>query len=197
MNKESERSQGRPLGASNLRTTILRVARQQFSDYGYDRTTLRSVAAEAGVNPALIVHYFSTKHKLFLEAVLPTSQVPAIFQSILEGASSHTIGARLAKLTSTLMGNADSRATFLGLLRATASDAEAATILQTFIATHLQPQLRRYLPGNDAALTATFISSQIIGLFVSRYITKVEPLASIALPELEAKLATHFQKLLT
>lgn len=196
MTKENERSQGRPPGTSNLRDTILQVARMQFADYGYDHTTMRSVAVEAGINPTLIVHYFSTKHKLFLESMLATTQTPAIFQTILEGASLETIGARLAKLTRTFMEKADSRATFLGLLRAAASDAEAATILQSFISTNLLPQLRQYLPVDNAALTATFISSQIVGLFVSRYITKIEPLASIDLSELEVQLAGQFQKLL-
>jgi hypothetical protein len=92
------------------------------------------------------------------------------------------------------MDDVNSRAAFLGLLRAATSDAEAAKILHIFVSERFQTQLKQYLPGKDPSLTATLISSQIIGMFVSRYITKIEPIASISLSELEVELAVYFQK---
>ena len=193
MNEKSKRAAGRPIGRSNIRDTILHAARKQFSHHGYEHTTMRSVADEVGINPALIVHYFSSKQRLFLEAMLPMFQAPATLNDLLEHSSPETIGSSLAKLVSTLMGDAGSRAVFLGLIRATTSDTEASVMLHEFVSNNFQVQLRRYLPGDNPSLTATIVSSLVVGLFVSRYITKIEPLASMELPDLERQLAYYFQ----
>ena len=193
MNEASKKAAGRPIGTSNIRGAILDAARKQFSHRGYERTTMRSVADEVGVNPTLIIHYFSSKHRLFLEAMLPMFQAPAILNDLLQHSSPETIGASLAKLVSTLMSDAGSRAVFLGLIRAAASDTEASAMLHKFVSENFQTQLRHYLSGKDSSLVATIVSSLIVGLFVSRYITKIEPLASIELPDLEQQLAYYLQ----
>ena len=97
MSRGSRGAAGRRPGGPDTRGQILAAARKSFADKGFGGTTIRAVAAEAGVDPALVHHYFGSKDDLFLAAleipVDPRALVPAVFEAGVDGG-----GERLLRL---------------------------------------------------------------------------------------------------
>ena len=191
--KSKSSSLGRRSGKPETSQTILGAARRHFSMYGYQHTTIRSIATEAAVDPALVMHFFSSKYELFLAAMLPVYQGPGMLQEALEG-DRQTFGQRIARLFCYLMQDKSSHETLLGMVRVSASETQAAKVMQEFIERNLLEPMAGYLGGSDAHMRASLIGSQLVGLFVARYIVKLEPLASASLDEIAVILGPILQQ---
>jgi AcrR family transcriptional regulator len=166
---------GRRPGASGAKGAILRAARRLFADRGYDRASVRAVAARARVDPALVLHYFGSKAELFASSVeLPID--PTELEALLEGDPA-TLGRRIAEFYFRRIFR-DRRQTVLSLLRSAVSNPEAAAMLRRAIERSAVAALERTLPGEEAALRGELCASQMMGLFLARHILAVEPLAS-------------------
>ena len=186
---------GRRAGESGTREAILASARRSFYELGYDRTSVRGIAQAAGVDPALVIHFYGSKQQLFVRVVeLPF--VPAeVLPRILEGQSSH-VGARLARFFLGVLETEESRLRIIGLVRSAASEPEAALMVRELISRELFVPLIEGLGSADAPLRASLIGAQVVGLVMARYIVAVEPIASIESDVLERILAPAFQRLL-
>ncbi len=186
---------GRRPGMSGTREAIIAAARAAFSEHGYDRTTLRAIAQAAGVDPALIVHYFGSKQALFVEAVQLPFDPSVILPELLAGERC-TVGERLAQFLIATMENRESRAHIVGLVRAAATDDIAARRLRRLIEEELYAPLADALGTSDAALRAGLLGAQVVGLVMARYVVAVEPLASTPPDRLVRILAPVLQRLL-
>ncbi len=187
---------GRPPGGTGNREAILAAAARQFSELGYDRTSMRAVAAEAGVDQALIAHYFGSKHQLFIAAVefpLPPAKV---LPQVLDGDRA-TIGHRLVRTQLALLEDPDARRRLTGLVRAASSEPQAARMMREFLTQELVGPVARALGADEPELRACLVGSQIIGLLVTRYITELEPLASLPADRVAELVAPTLQRYLT
>lgn len=189
---------GRRPGESGTRAAILDGARRSFAERGFDRTTIRAVAAGAGVDPALVHHYFGTKRELFLASVdLPAGPVLALRSTL--GGSRRQVGARLAAAVFELWDRPDFRDGFASLLRAALTDeAAAATLREAISATTVRIVADELgladLP--EAALRTELAGSHLVGLFLARHVLRIEPLASAPAEVVVAAVAPTIQRYL-
>lgn len=182
----------RPTGGNNVKDSILKAASDLFARQGYDRTSLRHIASAAEVDPSLILHYFGSKKKLFVTSMAPLLEGPRRLPTALEG-DSKNIGERLATMFVKLIANDETQKLMLGMFRSVSSDTESASVLQEFVEDAIMTTIEEYLPGPNKRLQANILGSQMIGIFVARYIVKVEPLASIDDDQLIKYLAPRIQ----
>jgi AcrR family transcriptional regulator len=147
------------------------------------RTTVRGVAAAAGVAPEVVSRYWGSKEKLFAAAMRlpfdPATAVPEIVAPGLDG-----MGERLVRFTLDTLGDEDSRQDLIALFKAGASTGKAASSLQAFFEQSVVDRLARTIGVPDARLRVALIASYLVGVAVSRFVTKMEPLASMSEDEL-------------
>ncbi|PWI45037.1 TetR family transcriptional regulator [Streptomyces sp. ICBB 8177] len=196
----SGRRPGRPTGRrSGDRTTrdrILTAARQQFAQGSYAGTTIRAVAAEAQVNPALVIHYFGSKRDLFAETLrLPLhlrDQVAALVRADPETAGEHVV-----RLFLGTWNNPTTRAPLAAMMRSVFSDEEAAEALGQFLSVHMIGPVVAASGRDRPDLRVTLIAGHLVGLAIGRHVLGVTPLASAALEDLIACVAPVVQHYLT
>jgi AcrR family transcriptional regulator len=201
------RRAGRRAGESRTREAILDAARRSFGEHGYDGATIRGIAAAAGVNPALVHHFYGTKEGLFAAAmklpVLPSEILTRAF-----GAARDQLGDDFqARLGEILIGTmlrawdvAEVRAAFLGLLRTAATTDQGLVMLREFVrSTILASLVRAAGLGDDAEgrFRAALVASQVVGLGFTRYLMGLEPIASASTEDLIAAIGPTVQRYLT
>jgi AcrR family transcriptional regulator len=187
---------GRRPGDSGTREAILRAARRQFAELGYDRTSMRQIALEAGVDPTLVSHFHGTKGNLFL-AVVELPFEPAEVLAELVSGPPQDAGARLARVALAAMDTEGARSRVLGLVRALTSEPAAAAIVRELLTREILTPLAERIGSDDAAYRASLVMSQIVGLVMARYIVAVEPLASRNPAHVAAAIAPTLQRYLT
>lgn len=190
------RASGRRPGDSGTREAIREAAGRQFAEMGYDRATMRSIARDAGVDPALVVHFFGTKHRLFADVVElpfdPGEVVPVVFAGPRSG-----IGQRLADFVVTTLEVPEARRRILGMVRAAASEPEAATMVRELVSREVLARVAAELGVEDAEVRANLVGSQVVGLVMARYVIGLEPLASLPAPAVARAIAPNLQRYLT
>jgi AcrR family transcriptional regulator len=187
---------GRRPGVSGTREAILGAARRAFAEHGYQHATIRGVADLAGVDPALVHHYFGTKQELFVAAVrLPVNPVEQLMAVLDEDPGQ--AGRRMVEAFLSVWDHAATQSPLLALIRSAVGDDHAAAMLREFITEEVLGQIAHRLGGADARLRATLVGSQIIGLAMARYIVKVEPLASAPPTQVVAAVGPTLQRYLT
>ena len=190
------RRSGRRPGNSGTREAILAAARRQFAAQGYDRTTMRGVAAEAGVDQALVAHFFGGKQGLFVEVIrLPFSPAD-LLPRLLEG-DRETLGERIAGFMAAVLDDPEGRARVTSVVRAAASEPEVARMLREFMFDELWTPIADALGAEDAQLRVTLAASQIVGLIMARHVIEAEPLVSMTGEELAEHIAPTLQRYLT
>lgn len=168
---------GRRPGVSDTRERILAAARAAFGEMGFDGATIRSIAARAAVDPALVHHYFGSKQQLFVAAMeLPVDLDEAV-PALLAGPADE-LGYRIARFVLELWGTPATRPLMLGVVRSASADPVAAALLRRVLAEGPFAAIARAIDRPDADLRATLVGSQLVGLAMARYIVGVEPLAS-------------------
>ncbi|OZC68389.1 TetR family transcriptional regulator [Rhodococcus sp. 06-462-5] len=177
-----------PRSATATRTRILDAARAQFAADGYDRTTMRSVAATAGVDAAMVVRYFRTKEALFAEAATFELDIPDL---------THVPPERIAEVLMPRFFQVwEEDGTFLALMRAAATNAAAATTMQQVFATQVAPALAAVSPDRYAE-RAALVGTQVLGLVFGRYILAVPPLAEMTHEQLVRWVGPTLRRYLT
>jgi AcrR family transcriptional regulator len=176
---------------------VLAAARATFAARGYDGASIRVIAAAAGVDPALVHHYFGSKEKLFLAAVEAPADPDELLPAVLEGGTAE-LGANVVRM---VLGVWDGpgRAAGLALIRSAVTNEWTARLLREFIVGRV---LRRVvgtlgLPAAEAEARGALVASQVAGLVVSRYVLRLEPLASAPAEELVAAVGPTLQRYLT
>jgi AcrR family transcriptional regulator len=190
-----EKRTGRRSGPTQTREAIAAAARDQFAEAGYDRTTIRGIAAAAGVDAALVVHFFGTKDALFREVMALSPQLAEAIAHLAEG-ERETIGRRLAQLVVGALENPATRAVLLGRIRGAASNPDAAQLVRETVERDVH-RLVAAISADEPEIRASLIGSQIVGLAFARHVVGVEPLPSLSAPALVDALAPVFQRYLT
>jgi AcrR family transcriptional regulator len=148
-----------------------------FGDVGYTATTLRAVALQAGVDPALIVHHFGSKDALFRSAMRVPFK-PENIVAIIENGDQRELGERVCAYFLGLWEDAATREPLLAVLRSALTHEVAAESLRDFLSEALVGRVAAMLGVADAPLRATLVGSQLVGLAIARYVLRIEPLAS-------------------
>jgi AcrR family transcriptional regulator len=170
---------GRRPGKQDTREAILEAAREAFAERGYDGASIRLIAAAAGVDPALVHHYFGTKNQLFLDAMQAPFDPMQILPQVLAGGADG-IGERLVR---TLLRVWDSAAggAAAALFRSAVGNELIARMMREFVARQITRRVSKELnlDPTEGPIRTSLVFSQIAGLIMARYIIKVEPLASL------------------
>lgn len=187
------RRPGRRPGHSSSRDDILAAARVLFGERGYDKASIRAIAAEAHVDPALVHHFFGTKDELFAAAMAFPVDPATIVPFVLEGPRDE-IGERLVRTFLRFWEDPRLRPQFIGVIRsATTSDA-GATLLRDFLSSELFGKVAETL--DVPALNLNAAASQVVGVIMLRYVLEMEPMASAPEDELVELLAPAIQRYL-
>jgi AcrR family transcriptional regulator len=186
---------GRRRGKQETRDLILAAARRGFATRGYDATSVRAIATDAQVDPALVIHYFGTKEALFVEATGLPPAVPGLIAS-LAGLPFEDFGRVLAGTYIRFVDSDDSRNAILALVRSAVSHDEAATMLRDLLTAQLLPVITRHTGHPDAQLRASLIAAQLIGIAMLRHVLRLEPLAKPTPDEIAALVGPVIQQYL-
>ena len=197
---------GRRAGDSGTRDAILAAARRQFAAGGYDGTTIRAIAADAAVDPALVHHFHGTKERLFAAAmqlpVVPSELITAVLTAERErsgdGFRAH-IGEAIVRTVLMAWDVEDARAAFVGLLRSASTNEQAVRTLREFVTSTILAALTAGLDTVDPAQAqyrAALAASQIVGLAFTRYVLQLEPIVSAGHAELIAAIGPTVQRYL-
>jgi AcrR family transcriptional regulator len=171
-------TRGRRPAGSGTKEAIEAAARRRFAEVGYPRTTMRAIAADAGVDPRLITHFFGSKQELFVAVVeLPFEPEPT-FEALLadRGEGEVDVGARLAEFIVGMLDREETRTTVTGIIRAAASEEEAALQIRDMIAARMLTPLARHVGGDDPELRASLLASQVVGLTFVRHVVGIPAL---------------------
>lgn len=190
------RPRGRRPSGSDTRGAIAEAARRQFGALGYRRASLRAIAAEAGVDQRLVAHFFGSKQELFA-AVVELPFEPAIALDQLHAAGEAGVGRRLAEFVLSILESSDGRRTLTGLIRAAASEEQAARLIREFVTHRLLTPLADRVGRDHPDLRASLIASQIVGLTMTRHIVGLNPVVSAPRELLVDALAPVFEHYLS
>ncbi|KNE79944.1 MULTISPECIES: TetR family transcriptional regulator [Streptomyces] len=195
------RGRGRPAardGGSGpgARDRILQAARAEFAARGYDKTSIRGIAKKAGVDPALVHHYFGTKEQVF-ETAIEKSFEPALDLPDLMTQDPGGAGELLARHFFTIWENPVTRAPLLAVVRSAVTNETAAALLRGFVLRRLLGRVAGELDVPDARFRVELAVSQLLGIVMLRYVVKIEPMASADIEDIVAAVAPVIQRHLT
>ena len=191
------RRTGRRPGNPDTREAILTAARTTFAERGFDAASIRTIATAAGVDPALVHHYFGTKEELFRATVSIPIDPAELLPRVLAGGREE-VGERLVRTFLTVWDSPVGTAA-VALLRSAVSNQWTARLLREFLVTQI---LRRVLDQLDldpaeVPLRGALVATQIAGLAMMRYVIHLEPVASAAPETLVATIGPTVQRYLT
>ena len=190
------RAPGRRPGESGTREAILEAARAAFAEAGYDRATLRGIAAAAAVDPALVIHYFGSKEGLF-EAALELPVRPADVFARGAAAGTDQLGVTVVRTFLEAWEPPEARVRLLAMLRSAMTNETAMGMIRELLVREVFGPITATLGVPDAPLRAELVGSQFVGLAIMRYVGRVEPLASASIDELVAAVGPTVQRYLT
>ncbi|SNY50975.1 TetR/AcrR family transcriptional regulator [Paractinoplanes atraurantiacus] len=191
------RRSGRRPGNQDTRASILEAARSSFAEKGFDKASIRSIAAGAGVDPALVHHYFGTKEKLFLAALNAPINPGELIPQALAGPREQA-GERLVRMALSVW-DSPAGAAALAVFRSALSNEWTARLLREFVVTQILRRAVSELVADqrEAPMRSALVATQIAGLMVTRYVLRIEPLASADPALLAAMIGPNVQRFLT
>ncbi|GAA3696823.1 TetR family transcriptional regulator [Nonomuraea antimicrobica] len=189
-----KRRPGRRPGSADTRGEILTAARRVFAEKGFDKATVRGIAREAKVDPALVHHYFDTKEGMFVEAMRLPVDPQTIIPTLLTGPREQ-VGERLVRLVLGVTADEETRAPMVALIRSAMTNDQAAAMFREFITQALLHQVADRLGVAHLRVEAAF--AQMLGVVMARHVLRLEPLASAEHDELVEILAPTIQRYFT
>lgn len=187
---------GRRPGTSSTREQIVAAAARCFAAAGYDATSIRQIAAEAGVDPALVRRFFGSKESLFT-AVASALIDPARALAAVADGSPEAAGERLLRYFLSLLGDVSRPGPLLGLIRSAVTSEHAAGLMRRFLAEQVLREIAVSFPSGRPGLGAALAASQLVGLAVARYAVRLPPLTAADTEELVRAVAPVLQYYLT
>ncbi len=193
---DGHRQRGRPAGTSDTRDRILRSARDLFARDGTTNTSIRAIAAETGVDPALVHHYFGTKAQLIATAIdipIDPERVLTVLRATPVDSLGHTVPALILPLWESDLG-AHLKAT---LRAALAGDRQSifAGFLREVVLTGIAPRIDD--PPGSGIVRAEFAATQMLGVVMARYIFELQPFAGVPIDQVIETIAPTLQHYLT
>ncbi|MEU7855749.1 TetR family transcriptional regulator [Nonomuraea sp. NPDC049141] len=188
------RRPGRRPGSADTRGEILAAARRVFAEKGFDKATVRGIAREANVDPALVHHYFDTKEGMFAAAMRLPVTPDQIVPLLLEGPREE-IGERLVRLILSVTGAPETREPMVALIRSAMTNEQAEKMFREFVTNALLYRVADRLEVPHLRIEAAF--AQMFGIVMGRYVLRLEPLASADPEDLVQLLGPTVQRYLT
>jgi AcrR family transcriptional regulator len=170
---------GRRPGNQDTREAILAAARKAFAERGFDQTSIRAIATSAGVDPALVHHYFGTKDELFLAVVQAPMDPATLLPQVVDGPLDE-LPERLVRTFVSVWDHPVTGTAALAIVRSGLQHDWSARILREFLTTRILRRVIGSVPIDpaEAPLRGALVATQMIGLAMVRYVVKLEPLAS-------------------
>jgi AcrR family transcriptional regulator len=187
---------GRPPGTSDTRDRILQTARQLFAHNGIDKTPIRAIAAGAGVDPALVHHYFGTKKELFTAAIqVPIDPMTVIgpLRDVPVDRLGYVLPTILLPIWDSELGHG-----FIATLRSLLAGSEVGlirTFFQEIIAAEIGSRVDD--PPGSGRVRVQFAASQLLGVVMARYILELEPFASLPVDQIAETIGPNLQRYFT
>ncbi len=191
------RRRGRPKGGeSGAQKRIVAAAVDEFGELGYEGATMRGIAGRAGVDSALVHHYyFGTKAELFAQTVAapmrPDVDIPALLDGPDDG-----LGERIVLYVLEAWEHPDTRKRGVLLLRAGLGNKLTTPLIAGFLQRELIGRIAARTKAPDAALRASLAASQIAGLLIARYVLQLPALAAADVDDLVARVGPTVQRYL-
>ena len=188
------RGPGRRPGSVDTRGQVLAAAREEFAAKGYDGASVRGIARVAGVDPALVHHYFGSKEKVFVAAMElpfdPAERLPLV----LDGDPAQ-LGERLVRMFLGIWAEPDFRTPMVGMVRSAFGGEQGAKMLREFVGTALLGRVAQAIGPVDPLRVQT-AAAQMVGVVILRHVVRIEPLASADVEEIVALVAPTVQRYL-
>lgn len=192
----SPKRPGRPPGPSDTRDRILASARELFARNGIDKTSIRAIATAAGVDGALVHHYFGTKQQLFVAAVeIPVD--PLLVLGPLRETPIDELGLKLPSLLLPLW-DSEMGSGLIATLRSLLAGNEVSLVrsfLQEVVAAEVGTRVDD--PPGSGRIRVQFVASQLVGVVMARYILELEPFKSLPVQQVAETIAPNLQRYLT
>lgn len=199
---------GRRAGDSGTREAILDAARARFAEHGYDGATIRGIAAGAGVDPALVHHFYGSKERLFAAAmrlpVVPSEVLAAAFAEADRRGDSFSPGEHLVRTALTVWESSQVLGIFIGLLRSALTSDAAASMLREFLTDAIIGPIAALTRARhpeadpaDAAYRASAAASQMVGLALTRHVIQLGPITEASIADLAATVGPTLDRYLT
>ena len=191
----SGRRRGRRPAGEDTRTALVEAARAIFIEQGFDGATVRAIAARAGVDAAMVNHWFGSKEGLFAAAMqIPVD--PAVLVDELLVGGIEGIGERIVRRFLSVW-DASRGGPLIAIIRSVSSHEQSARMMREFITRVLFGRIARGLQIDQPKLRAGLCGSQMIGLAMVRYVLRLEPLASADADTVAAAVGPTLQRYLT
>ncbi len=174
------------------KATILDAARKRFAVDGFQRATIRAIATDASIDPAMVMRYYLNKEGLFAAAVDVDLGLPD-----LEATDEGGLGELLMRHVLTVWEHPPGNELLLTLLRSSLTDADSADRLRDVFARQVTPLVMRIGDPLDAPRRAGLIASQVLGLALCRHVLKLPPVVAMSEQQLLAEIAPTLQRYLT
>ncbi|HEX5919196.1 MAG TPA: TetR family transcriptional regulator [Nocardioides sp.] len=188
-------SRGRRPGAPDTRAEVLAAARASFAEKGFRGTTIRAVAASAGVDPALVHHYFGSKDDLFLAALeMPVDPRELLAPVVAQGPAG--AGERLLRTFLSVWDDPDIQVRLLAVVRSVLSEDGGTLLKDGFIPVVVGPVLAE-LVADRPDERIPLVASQVLGLIVTRYLLALPQMAQMPAEDVVARIGPVLQHYLT
>lgn len=182
---EPVRPRGRRPAGADTRGAILAAARAEFAERGFEAASMRSVARRAGVDPALVRHYFPDRTELFAVSVLPPTANPAEVAARIVAGGLPGLGERLVTEVLTLWSGDDGEA-FRAAAGLMAGNLERPRALVAYLGRTIFEHIGRLVAPDEVALRVGLLVSQVAGLLMVRFVIRMEPVASLPIGQVAA-----------
>jgi AcrR family transcriptional regulator len=196
----TRRRTGRRPGRHDTREDILAAARDRFADYGYDGASVRQIATSAGVDPALVYHYFGTKESLFRAAIGAPIDPAAVFPRIWAGDPAE-LGERIVRTFLGVWEDPTTGPAIRATVRSAVANDRAARLLREFFATQVVRRIVHELgmdgTPEEGAVRSSLVASQLFGVALARYVLQLPPLADLPVETVVTAVAPTVQRYLT
>lgn len=167
-----------------------------FAERGFDGASLRAIASTAGVDPALIRHFFGDKATLFATAITDRITFPQALGASLAGDPS-TAGRRLTDAYLRHWEQPETRPSLLALVRSAMTSERAATMLQDFLSAQLSDFAHENDLPDDRLQGIALAGAHLVGIAIARHVMKIQPLANLDYDDLVGRVAPTIQRYLT
>ena len=174
--------------SAETKAVILAAARERFAQSGFERATIRAIAADANIDPSMVMRYFGNKDQLFAAAADFDLDFPDM-----AGISSDQMGARMV---AHFMDRWERDEALIVLLRSSTTNADAAARMQAIFAAQLLPAIAK-VNAVDPARSAGLIASQMLGLALCRYVLRLPPVVAMHRAEVVSWLGPTVQRYLS
>jgi len=174
--------------SDETKAVILTAARERFGSAGFQAATIRAIAGDAGVDPAMVMRYYGSKDKLFAAAVEFDLRFPDYATT-----DPKQVGLSLVRH---FLERWEGDEALVILLRSSATNGDAAKRMQEVFGTQLRPLVAAWVPAEESAVRAGLIATQILGMALCRFVLRLPPVVAMTRDEIVEWLGPTIQRYL-